>query len=116
MPADERYRYELEHLWKMRADNVKARLDQAAESVEELSESPETDSDAFNDAVRVYTETLEEFTNISKIYQDLVLHGTIPGKDNGSGHERWMLDGGTMSRPEGRSTRATTVLVDVKTQ
>jgi hypothetical protein len=114
MPADERD--ELQYLWKARAEDAKARLDRAAESVEELSENPETDSDAYDNAVRVYTDALQEFTNISKIYQDLVLHGTIPGKDNGSGHERWMLDGGTMSRPEGRSTRATTVLVDVKTQ
>jgi len=83
MPADERD--ELQYLWKARAEDAKARLDRAAESVEELSENPETvlDAETHNNAIRVYTEALEEFTNISRLYQDLVLHGTIPD-DNGT--------------------------------
>jgi len=85
MHRDQQNRHELEHLWKMRADNAKARLDRAAESLEELSENPETlsqtDPDTHNNAVRVYTEALEEFTNISRFYQDLVLHGTVPEEE-----------------------------------
>lgn len=85
MPADERNRYELEHLWKMRADNAKAHLDRAAECLEELSENPEalpqTDVDT---AVRIYTEALEEFTSVSKVYQALVLHGKIPDHEPAS--------------------------------
>ena len=85
MDRDQQNRYELEHLWKVRAEDAKARLDRAAELVEELSENPETmpqaDTDEHNNAVRVYTEALEEFTNISRRYQDLVLHGTIPDEE-----------------------------------
>ena len=82
MDRDQQNRYELEHLWKARAEDAKAHLDRAAESLEELSENPETllhaDADTHSSAVRVYTEALEEFTNTSKVYQDLVLHGKIP--------------------------------------
>jgi len=83
MPADERYRHELEHLWKMRADNAKTRLDRAAACVAELSDNaalPETDAGTHNHAIRVYTQALEDYTNISKTYHDLVLHGKAPGK------------------------------------
>ena len=62
---------ELEHLWKALAEDAKARLDRAAELVEQLSENPETmpqtDTDQHNNAIRVYTEALEEFTNISTL-------------------------------------------------
>jgi len=75
-------RHPLAHLWKTRTEDAKARLDRAAESVEELSKNLETihqaDANARNNAIRVYLDALEEYTNISKVYQDLVLHGTVP--------------------------------------
>jgi hypothetical protein len=85
MDREQPNRHELEHLWKALAEDAKARLDRAAELVEQLSENPETmpqtDTDQHNNAIRVYTEALEEFTNISKAYQDLVLHGTVPDEE-----------------------------------
>jgi hypothetical protein len=84
--GNEQNRYALEHLWKTRTEDAKARLDRAAESLKELSEDSETilpgDSDRHDNAIRVYTEALREYANISKIYQDLVLHGTVPDEEH----------------------------------
>jgi hypothetical protein len=68
-------RYELARLWKTLAEDAKARLDRAAKLVEEFSENPQTDAGTRSTAIRVYTEALEEFTNISTIYQDIVFRG-----------------------------------------
>jgi hypothetical protein len=86
-------RHPLTHLWKTRTEDAKARLDRAAESLGELSKNPETihqaDGDGRNNAIRVYLDALEEYTNISKVYQNLILHGTVPDEarlHTGHGH------------------------------
>lgn len=83
MSGIDRAREALEQLWKTRVEEAKAKLDVAAEFVEELSEPGtihQINPDDHNNAIRVYTEALEEYASTSRIYQDLVLHGTIPNE------------------------------------
>lgn len=80
-------RQNLEHLWKVRVENVKTRLDTATNHLKETgndsssSGAPRTDSDTRENAIRVYTEALAEYVNISRVYQDLVLHGNVPDQE-----------------------------------
>ena len=80
-------RKDLEHLWKARVENIKLHLDFAAQYLREVGDDhragrmPQSDSDARENAIRAYTEALTEFINVSKIYQDLVLHGRVPGEE-----------------------------------
>ena len=80
----EHTRQNLEHLWKARVENVKTRLDFATHHLKEIGDDhrlgriPPTDPEARDNAIRAYTEVLAEYVSVSKIYQDLVLHGKIP--------------------------------------
>jgi hypothetical protein len=89
-------RQALAHLWKTHTEDAKARLDRAAESLEELSENPESihraNGDGRNNAMHVYLDALEDYANISRVYQDLVLHGTVPDEEQ-RGHARRMHTG-----------------------
>jgi hypothetical protein len=84
MSGVEYTREDLEHLWKARVENVKIRLDFATHHLKEIGDDhrlgriPPTDPDARENAIRAYTEVLAEYVSVSKIYQDLVLHGKVP--------------------------------------
>ena len=93
-------RQNLEHLWKIRVDNVKTQLDTATNHLKKIgnyyasSKTPPAEPDTRENAIRVYTEALTEYVSVSKVYQDLVLHGRVPDREE-------PLQSRTMSRGQG---------------
>ena len=87
MGGSEHTRKDLEHLWKARVENIKLHLDFAAQYLREVGDDQRagrmapTDSDARENAIRAYTEALTKFVKVSKIYQELVMHGRVPDEE-----------------------------------
>jgi hypothetical protein len=86
----ERTQHDLEHLWKGRVENAKRRLDTATIHVNETGNGSSSvlpaDHEPHQKAIGEYTDVLAEYVMVSRIYQDLVLHGTVPDEDD-AGHK-----------------------------
>jgi hypothetical protein len=72
---------DLEHLFKLRLEDAKKRLDTATDRVKETGDAdgnggtPPAESESHQNAICEYTEAIAEYVMVSKIYQDLVLRG-----------------------------------------